>query len=123
MGAVTAGALANVGGLVGLAITGQYNAIGPGYSTGFVSGGSGSSVGGVIGFDQGSDSIGGMYWDTTTSGIADAAQGAGNVPNDPGLTGLTTEQLQSGLPTGLQDGYWDEAAGTNNGLPYLRAPK
>ena len=34
--------------------------------------------------------------------------------------GLTTEQLQSGLPPGFLSKFWLESANINNGLPYLR---
>ena len=59
------------------------------------------------------------YWDLDTSGITDPSQGAGNIPNDPGITGLTTQQLQSGLPAGLDPAVWAEDPNINNGLPYL----
>jgi len=48
----------------------------------------------LIGFDNSSgQSIADCYWDTTTSGIANLSDGAGNVSNDAGITGLTTAQL------------------------------
>ena len=40
--------------------------------------------------------------------------------NAGGVTGLTTEQLQSGLPPGFEPGVWLEKANINNGLPYLK---
>ena len=61
------------------------------------------------------------YWDTDTSGITDPSQGAGNIANDPGITGLTTQQFQSGLPTGFDPKIWAEKSTINNGLPYLIA--
>jgi len=38
-----------------------------------------------------------------------------------GITGLTTQQLQSGLPTGFDPKIWAENPNINNGLPYLIA--
>ena len=60
-------------------------------ASGLVIGGtfSNHSIGGFVGFDQNPPS--GDYsndsWDETTSGITDPSQGAGNYPNDPGITG------------------------------------
>jgi hypothetical protein len=47
--------------------------------------------------------------------------GAGNIANDPGITGLSTAQLQSGLPAGFDPTVWGENANINSGLPYLLA--
>jgi hypothetical protein len=84
------------------------------YSTGAVEGGQNAAVGGFTGnlFDS---SIAKSYWDTTTSG-SDQGTGQGNVR---GLKGLTTEQLQSGLPKGFDPQVWAENAKINGGLPYL----
>ena len=60
------------------------------------------NIGGFIGVDD--SSAGGNtsdYWDTSTSNITNLAQGAGTPKNDPGITGLTSAQLQSGLPSGF----------------------
>jgi hypothetical protein len=79
-------------------------------------------IGGLIGLDQSpSGSLSDTYWDTDTSGITNPDQGAGSPLNDPGITGLTTEQLQSGLPAGFDPSIWGENANINNGLPYLLA--
>lgn len=88
------------------------------YSTGAPSGN--RYVGGLVGYDV-SMVIENTYWDTTTSGIADLSQGAGNIKNDQGIAGLTTEQLQSGLPSGFDPSIWAEDPSINNGLPYLIA--
>jgi hypothetical protein len=107
-----------VGGLVGA----NGNPISSSYSTGAVTGGAGAYVGGLIGYDGAqSGSITDAYWDTDTSGITDPSQGAGNIANDPGITGLTTAQFQSGLPTGFDPSVWAENAKTDNGFPYLIA--
>ena len=89
------------------------------YSTGKVEGG--GYEGGLIGEDLKSGTIGSTYWDTDTSGITNLSQGAGNIANDPGITGLSTSQLQSGLPTGFDPKIWAENPNINNGLPYLIA--
>jgi hypothetical protein len=91
------------------------------YSTGAVSGGSGSTLGGLIGQDLADPGINNAYWDLDTSGIANPAQGAGNISNDAGITGLTTTQFQSGLPTGFDPSVWALSPGTNSGYPYLLA--
>jgi hypothetical protein len=38
-----------------------------------------------------------------------------------GVTGLTAEQLQAGLPTGFSPKIWAENPKINGGLPYLIA--
>ena len=83
------------------------------YSTGAVSGGSGSLVGGFVGYPDATWSD--CYWDTTTSGT-DNGTGGGN---RTGLTGLTTAQLQSGLPAGFDPTIWAESPKINKGFPYL----
>jgi hypothetical protein len=55
------------------------------------------------------------YWDTTTSGTDDGVCGG----NTSGITGLTTQQLKSGLPAGFDPTIWAESKKINNGLPYL----
>jgi hypothetical protein len=55
------------------------------------------------------------YWDTTTSG-----KGVGTCHGDVGgVTGLTSKQLKSGLPSGFDPGIWAEDKKINNGFPYL----
>jgi hypothetical protein len=121
-GAVTVGSNGFVGGLLG------YNAnyFGSGflkqsYSTGAASGGSGSMIGGSIGDDQSANSITDLYWNLDTSGVSDPSQGAGNISNDPGITGLTDAQLKSELPSGFDSHIWGQSPNVNNGYPYLLA--
>jgi hypothetical protein len=117
-GAVTGADASDVGGLVGL----NASPISYSYSTGSVSGETGSLVGGLIGDDEApSGSLDDTYWDTDTSGITNLSQGAGNIDDDPGITGLTTEQFQSGLPAGFDPKVWAEEPNINGGLPYLLA--
>jgi hypothetical protein len=119
-GAAVTSSLSNVGGLVGLASSTVSSA----YSTGTASGGSGSNIGGLLGVDDhqaNGGTIANDYWDTTTSGITNLSDGAGNVANDPGITGETSAQLQSGLPAGFDPTIWAENPSINNGLPYLIA--
>jgi len=120
-GSVAGGSGAYVGGLLGNLIpaVGSVTVISS-YATGPVTTGAGGYVGGLIGFDSSNaGSISDCYWDITTSGITNLAQGAGNVGNDPGITGLTTTQLQSGLPVGFSSSVWGEKSTINDGLPYL----
>ncbi len=118
-GAVSGGNYARVGGLVGQ----NYSTIGTSYSSGAVKGGqTGSIVGGLIGSDSAqAGSLTDTYWDTDTSGVTSLSQGAGHPPNDPGITGLTTAQFQSGLPQGFDPNIWAEKANIIDGLPYLLA--
>ena len=75
---------------------------------------SGGPLGGFIGDDIDGD-FSDCYWDTTTSGT-DNGTGEGNVS---GITGLTTEQLQSGLPAGFDPTIWAQNPKINHGFPYL----
>ena len=73
--------------------------------------------GGFVGDDSAhAGSMTDAYWDTTTSG---QRHGAGFPKDDPGITGMTTAQLQSGLPKGFDPKVWAEDAKINGGLPYL----
>jgi hypothetical protein len=79
-------------------------------------------VGGSLGLDvTGGADLSDLYWDTTTSGITNLSQGAGNIANDPGITGETTAQLQATLPAGFDPTIWAENPSINGGLPYLIA--
>jgi hypothetical protein len=124
-GAVSGGQNSRVGGLVALDdIQPSDVAISDAYSIGALSGGTGDTVGGLIGDDDNSGGCGCLadtYWDTTTSGITNLGQGAGNIANDPGITGETSAQLQAGLPAGFDPTIWAENPSVNNGLPYLIA--
>ena len=120
-GAVTA---EDAGGLVGLneSVSG-YRSISDSYATGIVSGASNGSVGGLVSDDDNhvASTIKHTYWDMTTSGITNRGQGAGNVPNDPGIKGLRNEQLKSALPQGFASTVWAQDKKLNGGLPYLIA--
>lgn len=98
--AVAGTSASSVGGLVGQ--VGFFVPIAESYSTGSVSGG--SQVGGLVGrctFCSATNS----YWDFQTSGQLNSAVG----------TGLTTAQLQSGLPAGFSSSDW----ATAGGYPFL----
>ena len=93
------------------------NSILTSYSTGQVHGA--PNRGGFLGYDDTPGCQTNSYWDTDTSGITNLSQGAGNIPNDHGITGLSTSQFQSGLPAGFDPTVWTENSSINNGLPYL----
>jgi hypothetical protein len=146
-GPVKASENSYVGGLVGWAYGGTYNlTVSNSYSTGNAKGGRTSIVGGFMGQLQiititnsystgrpessGVKDSGGFlgaidqsatnsndYWNVTTS---KAKHGVG-LGQSPGVTGLTTTQLQSGLPTGFDPTIWAENPSINNGFPYLLA--
>jgi hypothetical protein len=120
-GSVTGGTDGEVGGLIGVYAYGQVGPTSSSYSTGEVTGGAGSYLGGFIGFDSRDGTISDAYWDTDTSGVIDPSQGAGNVWNDPGITGLTDAQLKSALPDGFDPKVWGQDPNINNGYPYLLA--
>lgn len=84
------------------------------YSTG-AGGGKHAQVGGFTCTEPGGASYKHSYWDTTTSGT-DQASCSSSVS---GITGLTTEQLQSGLPQGFSNKIWAEDLNINGGFPYL----
>ena len=81
----------------------------------------GTAAGGVIGADAGSNAHANVYWDLNRSGISNPAQGAGNLPNDPGLTGLTHAQMKVSSPRRIRSEVWGQSAAINNGYPYLLA--
>jgi hypothetical protein len=113
-GAVSVPASGDAGGFAGVSSGPMTTS----YSTGAPSGG--ATPGGFVGLDKGSTLFGNI-WDTTTSGITNPAQGAGNIANDPGITAMTTIELQAGLPPGFDSTIWAENRSINNGLPYLIA--
>jgi hypothetical protein len=125
MGAVSGSGNASVGGLVGLSAdnpdSGTAPQISTSYSMGSVSAGSGSSVGGSVGTDASDSANSKTYWNLDTSGVSNPHQGAGNIPDDPGITGLTDAQLKSGLPAGFDPKIWAINPKINNGYPYLIA--
>jgi len=117
-GSATGGTNAYAGGLVG-SLQGSAT-IGQSYSTGTVSGGSGALVGGLLGADlTAPGNIRTAYWDTDTSGVSNRHQGAGNLPDDPGIKPLTSSQLQSALPHGFSVKVWGQESAINGGFPYL----
>ena len=121
IGAVTGGSNSFGGGLIGENANSDSSSptISTSYSTGAVSGGSGAMIGGLIGEDLVGNGLTNTYWDLDTSGIGDSSQGAGNIQNDPGITGLSDAQLKSGLPQGFDKKVWKEKSDINNGYPYL----
>ncbi len=106
------------GGFVGANGRGTSGSVVTSYSTGQVTAGT-KNLGGFVGFEQGGQAQ--TYWDLDTSGISDPSKGAGNIANDPGLTGLTDSQLKSALPAGFAAKVWRQSPSINNGYPFLRA--
>jgi hypothetical protein len=113
-GFILGGVNSIVGGLIGL----NEGPVSDSYSSGPVESGSGNAVGGFIGTDHGASDLTDTYFDIDTSG---QSHGVGNNTGYPGVTGLTTEQFQVGLPDGLDPSIWGENATINGGLPYLLA--
>jgi hypothetical protein len=113
-GSEKGGSMAEVGGLAGAyqdATTSQA------YSTGKPAVGKPGDVGGSIGAYS-SGTFASTYWDVTTSGKKGAG---GHEKQIPGITGLTTSQLQAGLPVGFDPAIWAENPSVNGGFPYLIA--
>ncbi|HSC18033.1 MAG TPA: GLUG motif-containing protein [Rhizomicrobium sp.] len=119
-GAVINRKKAIVGGLVGE--LGPKASIQQSYSVGAITVGGSSLAGGAIGYDKSSgQQIKDLDWDLDTSGIDDPGRGAGAPRNDPGITGLTDDQLKSGLPDGFDPKVWGQDPNINNSYPYLLA--
>jgi filamentous hemagglutinin family protein len=112
-GSATGGADSAVGGFAG--DLDSNSQVYDSYSRGAVTAGHGSSVGGFVGYDgsEGGVGLGDDYWDTTTSGIADTAQGAGNVGNDSGISGLTATQMMN------SDNFDWDFGGLNSGATWV----
>jgi hypothetical protein len=122
-GSAAGGSNAFVGGLIGGNIDNpeeqSHPVVTASYATGAVTGGSGTDIGGLIGEDAAPPAITAAYWDLDTSGISDPSRGAGNVANDPGITGLSDTQLKAQLPSGFDKNVWQQKANINSGYPYL----
>jgi len=123
-GAVMGGLQANAGGLIGSLEKHFTPSVTSSYSAGSVGAGPQSWVGGLLGLDgtngqTGCGCLSDTYWDTDTSGITDPAQGSGNIPNEAGITALTSDQLKSGLPAGFDPAIWAEKRKINHHFPYL----
>ncbi|HTT98563.1 MAG TPA: GLUG motif-containing protein [Rhizomicrobium sp.] len=123
-GAVSGGQSSLAGGLIGYSQDNPAEqsvaVVGSAYATGTVTAGTQSSVGGFVGADNAGGHRTALYWNFDTSGITNPLQGSGGF-NDPEITGLTTEQLQAGLPSGFSKTYWAQSAQVNSGFPYLAA--
>jgi filamentous hemagglutinin family protein len=102
---------ANVGGLAGASFG---STIADSYSAGAVTGS--SVVGGFIGLSTNETSVTKSYWDTQTSG---QSVGFGSDDNNQSgnVTGLTTAQLSSAMPSGFDPSVWGNV--NNQSTPYL----
>lgn len=113
------GVAGSYGGLIGLAGGGS---VATSYAAGQIEkpNHSGGVAGGVAGYQQlrRGEKYSDTYWDVD-DGVRDPSAAVGNFPNHQGVTGLTTLQLQSGLPPGFDSHVWGENPTINNGLPYL----
>jgi filamentous hemagglutinin family protein len=109
LGAVNGGGSANTGAFAGE--NGADATISQSYATGAVTGGSG-----FLGANDNTSAtaIQSSYWDKQTTG---KSTGLGSGTAQSGLTGLTTAQLQSGLPSGFDPANWSIVAGKS--FPYL----
>jgi hypothetical protein len=103
-----------VGGLVGTAADGT---IDRSYAAGAVSGEARNLAGGLVGRSV-HEHTRTDYWDRQTSGRREAC---GN-DNCRGATGMTSQELQTQLPPGLDPARWAQDMAFNDGYPYLLAP-
>jgi hypothetical protein len=103
------------GGLIGGSFRGL--GIGLSYSTASVGGG---QIGGFVG-DTRKKALFDTYWDLDTSGVSDPSQGAGNIANAAGVTGLSNTELKSALPAGFDPAIWAQKRKINKSYPYLIA--
>jgi hypothetical protein len=90
------------------------------YSIGAVTTQGSDPPGGLIAGDY-SATFSASVWDMDTSGITNPAQGAGNIADVPGITGLSDAALKSGLPSGFDPVVWGQNPSINGGYPYLLA--
>ncbi|HEX4157022.1 MAG TPA: hypothetical protein VHY79_00980 [Rhizomicrobium sp.] len=119
-GSVQGGAGSDIGGLVGNNV--EESTITQSYSKTILkdAGHKDRDAGGLIGVDNSpAGSNKSDYWDTSTSRVKSPKKGAGTPQNDRGITGLTNQQLQSGLPDGFDPKVWAEDPKINGGFPYL----
>jgi len=123
VGSAQSGDTAETGGMVGY--KDRNASISESYSIGVVAAGADAVLGGFLGVDNANhhnvNHLASCYWDLDTSGINDPSRGAGNIPNDPGITGLTDADLKARLPAGFDPKAWGENKRINNGYPYLLA--
>jgi hypothetical protein len=84
-GAVSGPNTAYVGGFIGYWQSYQGSTVTNSKSYGTVTNGGGGLIGGFVGADATSGNFSNDGWCTTSSGITDPGQGAGNIPNDPGI--------------------------------------
>lgn len=110
LGRADAGDNTDVGGLVGYSFGHVRNS----YATTVVAGGHDARVGGFEGTSQ--VKVRHVYWDTETSGAFTGIAGGAHTEN---AVGLSTADLQAGLPKGLKPLVWGQDAAINDGLPYL----
>jgi hypothetical protein len=88
-GAVSGGQNCNCGGAIGWAESDGTHAISSTVSYGTITAGANSVIGGFVGEDDTGGEMSNDGWCTTSSGITDPSQGAGNIPNDPGITAFS----------------------------------
>ncbi len=88
-GAVSGPSGAYVGGLMGYWQSYQGSTVTNSQSFGTVTNAGGGLIGGFVGADATPGNFSNDGWCTTSSGITDPSQGAGNIPNDPGIAPFT----------------------------------
>jgi hypothetical protein len=110
-GTLVGGTLYAAGGLIG--IGGKATSISSSYATDKIKDGDNSG-----GFACDVSTASNDYWDTSTSGTTYGECGNTNIA---GVNGLTTTQLQSGLPAGFDPKVWAQNRKINRGFPYLIA--
>jgi hypothetical protein len=88
-GAVSGPNGAYVGGLMGYWQSDNGSTVANSTSYGTVTNGGSGLVGGFVGEDATPGNFSNDGWCTTSSGITDPSQGAGNIPNDPGIAPFT----------------------------------
>lgn len=120
-GAVKGGEGSIVGGLVGE--NGESTGLNTSYATGHVGGKTAAKIGGLVGqldLNVNENTLFYDYWDTTTTGQP-GHHGCGGQKCPGQSKGLTTEELQAGLPAEFTSNIWGENPNINGGLPYLLA--
>ena len=75
----------------------------------------------MTGNDDGTGVYTNVYWDMDTTRVTNPAKGVYNIPNYPGVTGLSDAQMKAALPAGFSPSVWGLNPSINDGYPYLLA--
>jgi hypothetical protein len=110
-GTVKGGTSANIGGMAGEFAGAQIVST---YSLGLVKG---TNAGGYLGIAEDAH-FANAYWNTDTSSKG-RKHGCGGQKCGRSVSPLTTQEFQTGLPSGFDSAIWAQNPNINDGYPYL----